>query len=481
MIVRDKFFIGGQWQPAVGKETLPVTDPSKGFVQGVVPRGTNADADAAIRAAVLALDSWSQTEAAFRADVLERIAAELTKRTDQLVQSIASEVGMPLKIAARVQVAGPLASWARYTQLARDFAFQEVVGNSIVFREPVGVVAAITPWNFPLSQITLKVAPALAAGCTVVLKPSEIAPGVAFILAEAIEAANVPPGVFNLITGLGEEVGEALVTHCEVDAVSFTGSTRVGRRVAELAGKRVRRVLLELGGKSASVVLDDADLAVAVKSTVGNCYLNSGQTCSAHTRLVVPRARFEEALSLAKQAAERFRLGPALAEGTMLGPLVSARQRERVWEYIRRGIEEGAELVCGGAEPPDGLGDGFFVRPTVLATQDAFATIAQEEIFGPVLTVLPHDGDEDAIRIANATPYGLAGGVWSASDERAMKIAKRMRAGQIDLNGAAWNPAAPFGGFGDSGLGREAGVYGLEEFLEYKAVQLRAPPAQVHT
>jgi len=479
MIVRDKLFIDGQWRPAAGKETLPVTDPSTGLVQCVVPRGTNADADAAVRAAALAFESWSQTEAAFRADVLERIANELTKRTDQLVQSIASEVGMPLKLSARVQVAGPLASWARYTQLARDFAFESVVGNSVVFREPVGVVAAITPWNFPLSQITLKVAPALAAGCTVVLKPSEIAPGVAFILAEAMEAANVPPGVFNLITGLGEEVGEALVTHRDVDAVSFTGSTRVGRRVAELAGKRVRKVLLELGGKSASVVLDDADLAAAVKSTVGNCYLNSGQTCSAHTRLVVPRARFEEALSLAKQAAERFRLGPALAEGTMLGPLVSARQRERVWEYIRRGIDEGAELVCGGAEPPDGLGEGFFVRPTVLATQDAFATIAQEEIFGPVLTVLPHDGDEDAIRIANATPYGLAGGVWSGSDERAMKIAKRMRAGQIDLNGAAWNPAAPFGGFGDSGLGREAGVYGLEEFLEYKAVQLRAPPAQV--
>jgi len=472
MIVRDGFYIGGRWAPPHGAQTLEVIDPSIGQLWARIPRGTEKDVDAAVAAAAEAARSWSRMAPTERSRVLEAVTAELETRADLLTRTIASEVGMPLKMSARVQVAGPLGHWASYAALAGNFVFERNVGNSLVVREAAGVVAAITPWNFPFSQITLKVAAAMAAGCTVVLKPSEVAPINAFILAEAMEAAGVPHGVFNLVTGLGPEVGEWLVTHPGVDIISFTGSTRIGRRIGELAAQQVRKVTLELGGKSAAVVLDDADLAKAVKSTVGNCYLNSGQTCSAHTRLVVPRTQFEEALALAKAAAERFRVGPAHAEGSMLGPLVSAAQRDRVLGYIRRGIEEGARLVCGGVEPPEGLEKGYFVRPTVLATEDPYCAVAQEEIFGPVLTVIPHDGDDDAVRIANATPYGLAGGVWAGTDERALAIARRIRSGQVDINGGIWNSAAPFGGFGQSGIGRECGVYGLEEFLEYKALQL---------
>jgi aldehyde dehydrogenase (NAD+)/betaine-aldehyde dehydrogenase len=417
---------------------------------------------------------------AARGEVLDRVAAEMKSRADELARAIATEVGMPLKMASRVQVAGPVAAWSAYAKMARDFEFEQRVGNSLVVREPVGVVGAITPWNFPLNQITLKVAAAMAAGCTVVLKPSEVAPINAFILAEAVEAAGVPAGVFNLVTGLGPVVGEAIAGHPDVDMVSFTGSTRAGRRVGELAAQGIRKVALELGGKSASVVLDDADLARAVKATVGNCYLNSGQTCSAHTRLVVPRAKLAEALAMAKEAAERFTVGPALAEGSMLGPLVSAAQKERVLGYIRRGIDEGATLVTGGADAPEvpaGYEGGYYVRPTVFAVEDSRATLAQEEIFGPVLTVIPHDGDDDAVRIANDSVYGLGGGVWAGSDERAGAVARRIRTGQVDVNGGVWNPAAPFGGFKQSGIGRENGVYGLEEFLEYKSLQYRPAPA----
>lgn len=474
MIVRDTLYIDGRWAQQRSKQTIDVTDPSTGRLWARVPQGAVEDVEAAVAAATRAFRSWSRTRPAERSVVMERVAAELGARADLLTTTIASEVGMPIKMARRVQVAGPLAHWSNYAKLARDFCFETKVGNSLVMREAAGVVAAITPWNFPLSQITLKVAAALAAGCTVVLKPSEVAPVNAFILAEAMDAAGVPPGVFNLITGLGIEVGEHLVSHPDVDVISFTGSTRVGRHVGEIAGRGIRKVTLELGGKSASVVLDDADLQKAVKGTVGSCFLNSGQTCSAFTRLLVPRNRLEDALSIAQEAAERFKVGPALADGSMLGPLVSEAQRHRVWAYIDQAIKDGATLVCGGTTPPEGLTEGFFVRPTVLMTTDPFASIAQEEVFGPVLTVLPYDGDDDAVRIANATPYGLAGAVWGATDDRALAIARRIRAGQVDVNGGGWNPEAPFGGFGLSGLGREGGVYGLEEYLEYKSVQFRA-------
>lgn len=472
-LVRDRLFIGGRWVAPAGTGSIEVMDPSTDTVHARIPEGAPADAEAAIAAARAAFDTWSRTPVADRVVYIERIAAGMKARSDELAQAIASEVGMPIKLAARVQVGGPLWHWHHHAELAREFQWERRIGNSLVVREPIGVVAAITPWNFPLNQITLKVAPALLAGCTVVLKPSEVAPINAFILAEIVEAAGLPAGVFNLVTGYGPVVGEVLASDPRVDMVSFTGSTRAGRRVAELAAATVKKVALELGGKSAAVVLDDADLAAAVKGTVSSCLLNSGQTCSAHTRLLVPRARLDEAAQLAAAAVSAMKLGPALAEDSRLGPLVSAAQRERVRDYIRRGVAEGARLACGGAEPPAGLGDGYFVQPTVLVCEDSGATVAQEEIFGPVLVVLPHDGDEDAIRIANDSLYGLGGGVWSGSEERALAVARRIRTGQVDINGAAWNPRAPFGGYKQSGLGRENGTYGLEEFLEYKSIQLR--------
>ncbi len=472
-IVRDKLFIGGQWVAPQGSGFIDVIDPSDASVYARVPEGASADAEAAVAAARDAFDAWSRTSPAERAAYIDRIAEGFQARSDELAHAIAHEVGMPLKLAARVQVGGPLGSWRRYAKLAREFEWEARVGTSLVVREPVGVVGAITPWNFPLNQITLKVAPALAAGCTVVLKPSEVAPINAFILAEIIAEAGLPAGVFNLVTGYGPVVGEVLASDPRVDMVSFTGSTRAGKRVAELAAATVKKVALELGGKSASVVLDDADLAAAVKGTVSNCLLNSGQTCSAQTRMIVPRAKLDEAARLAAAAASSFSVGPALADGSRLGPLVSAAQRDRVVGYIRRGVEEGAKLVVGGEDAAP-AGEGFFVAPTVLVVDDAKATIAQEEVFGPVLVILPHDGDDDAVAIANDSIYGLGGGVWAGSDEHGLAVARRIRTGQVDVNGAPWNPLAPFGGYRQSGLGRENGVYGLEEFLEYKAIQLRA-------
>lgn len=471
-ILRDTLFIGGRWVVPIGRGGIAVIDPSTAAVYARIPEGVPADAEAAIAAAAAALGPWSRIPVAERAAYIERIAAGIEARSDELALAIASEVGMPLKLAARVQVGGPLWHWRHYARLADEFEWESRVGHSLVVREPIGVVGAITPWNFPLNQITLKVAPALLAGCTVVLKPSEVAPINAFVLAEIIDEAGLPPGVFNLVSGYGPVVGEVLATDPRVDMVSFTGSTRAGRRVAELAAATVKKVALELGGKSAAVVLEDADLARAVKGTVSNCLLNSGQTCSAHTRLVVPRARLEEAAGLAAGAMSALKLGPARAPDSRLGPLVSAAQRDRVVGYIRRGIAEGARLVCGGPEAPAGMGDGFFVSPTVLVCEDPKASVAQEEIFGPVLVVMPHDGDEDAIRIANDSLYGLGGAVWAGSEERALAAARRIRSGQIDINGAPWNPSAPFGGFRQSGLGRENGAYGLEEFLQYKAIQL---------
>jgi len=474
-LLRDKLFIDGRWVAAQGRGFIDVIDPSDASVYARIPEGVPADAEAAIAAARGAFDSWSRTSPAERAQYLERIAAGFQARSDELAEAIAHEVGMPLKMAARIQVGGPLSSWQHYAKLAREFEWEARVGNSLVVREPVGVVGAITPWNFPLNQITLKVAPALAAGCTVVLKPSEVAPINAFILAEIIEAAGLPAGVFNLVTGYGPVVGEVLASDPRVDMVSFTGSTHAGRRVAELAAATVKKVALELGGKSAAIVLDDADLAAAVKGTVSNCLLNSGQTCSAHTRMIVPRAKVDEAATLAAATASSFKVGPALVEGSRLGPLVSQAQRDRVVGYIRRGLDEGARLACGGVDAAP-AGDGFFVAPTVLVVEDPKATVAQEEIFGPVLVIVPHDGDEDAVRIANDSIYGLAGSVWAGTDDHALAVARRIRTGQVDVNGAPWNPLAPFGGYRQSGLGRENGVYGLEEFLEYKAIQLRPEP-----
>ena len=474
MINRDKFFIGGQWVAPSAKETIDVHNAGNGEVMGRVPAGGEKDADAAVKAARAAFDGWKDLGVEKRSEFLEKISSGLKARSEELARTIAQEVGMPLKLAGRIQAGLPIANFANYAKLAREFAFEEKVGNSIVVREPVGVVVAITPWNYPLHQIALKVAPALAAGCTVVLKPSEVAPFNAFILAEVMEAAGLPKGVFNLVTGYGPAVGEALVKHPGVDMISFTGSTRAGKRISELASQTIKRVALELGGKSASVILDDADLAAAVKGTVNGCYLNSGQTCTALTRMLVPQNKYEEAAKLAAEVANGFTVGDPMSETTRLGPLSSQAQLERVRGYIKKGIAEGAELVAGGAEPPEGAPrGGYYVRPTVFGKVKNSMTIAQEEIFGPVLSIIPYQDEDDAVRIANDTVYGLAGAVWSKDDARAQRVARRIRAGQVDVNGGAFNMNAPFGGFKQSGHGREAGVYGLEEFLEYKSLQLK--------
>lgn len=468
-------YINGQWVKAQSAEILPVHDSSTEEVMATVPAGTAGEAERAVLAARAAFDGWAALPVETRAAYLDKVAAGLKARTDEMAVAIAREVGMPLKMSRIVQVGGPTWHWGNYAKIARSFEWEKRVGNSLVVREPIGVVGCITPWNFPLSQITLKIAPALAAGCTVVLKPSEIAPVNAMILAEIIHEAGLPPGVFNLVNGLGPVVGEVLATHPEVDMVSFTGSTGAGKRVGQLASQSVKRVALELGGKSASVILDDADFEAAVKGTVSACMLNSGQTCSAHTRMLVPASRYDEVRTLAQAAIAKFSVGPSLEETSRLGPLVSANQRDRVLGFIRTGIKEGADVIAGGAEPP-AFEKGYFVKPTILGIKST-DTLAQEEIFGPVLVVIPYKDEEEAVAIANSTIYGLAGGVWSGSDEHAMKVARRIRTGQIDINGGPFNANAPFGGYKQSGNGREAGVYGFEEFLEFKSLQLKPAAA----
>ncbi|MCA9597185.1 MAG: aldehyde dehydrogenase family protein [Myxococcales bacterium] len=468
----DQIYVGGEWTQASGDEHFEVVNASTEEVMGHVPAATAADVDRAVERAAQAFPAWSEAPVEERAAALERIADGLGARQEELAKTIAAEVGMPIKLAGAIQAGLPTMVLRSFAQIARDFSFSETVGNSEIVREAVGVVGCITPWNYPLHQVIAKIAPALAAGCTVVLKPSEVAPLSAFILAEVIHAAKLPPGVFNLVSGDGPTVGEAIASHPKVDMVSFTGSTRAGKRVAELASQGVKRVALELGGKSANVILDDADFEKAVKAGVNNCYLNSGQTCSAWTRMLVPRDKLQEAAALAKTAAEKFTLGNAVEGSGRLGPLVSAAQRARVRDYIQKGVAEGATLVTGGAEQPADQPKGFFVKPTVFSDVKNDMTIAQEEIFGPVLCIIPYDSEDDAVRIANDTVYGLAGAVWSKDPERAKRVARRLRTGQVDINGGSFNPLAPFGGYKQSGLGREFGHQGLEEFLETKSLQL---------
>lgn len=465
-----RHFIAGQWVDSHGQGLLFADDSSTGQTVAASARGDALDIDRAVQAARAAFDRAAPAPVAERAASLRRIAAGLADRADEIARAIATEVGMPVKLARRVQTEGPIQIWRSCADDLEAYPFEEKLGHSLVVREPIGVVGCITPWNFPLNQISLKVAPALAAGCTVVLKPSEIAPTVAMILAEVIAEAGLAPGAFNLVSGEGPVAGEALAAHPGVDMISFTGSTRAGRRVSEVAAATIKRVALELGGKSASVILDDAELAAAIKGTISNCFLNSGQACIAQTRMLVPRAQLPQVRDIARQVAESFTVGAAFADGVKLGPLVSSAQRERVLGLIRRALEEGAELVTGGAEPLPG--EGWFVRPTVLVVDDPRCTIAQEEVFGPVLTVLPYESEDEAVHMANDTPYGLGGGVWG-SEPRALAVARRIRTGQVDINGGYFNPRAPFGGYKQSGNGREGGVYGLEEFLEYKAIQLR--------
>jgi aldehyde dehydrogenase (NAD+) len=471
-LTRDRLYIGGEWVEPAGSGTLEVINPTTEEVIARVPEGTAEDADRATRAARAAFDSWSALSPYERAAYCEAIGAGLAARGDELAALITSELGMPIGLSRMIQAGLPAVTFSSMPELVEEIAWEEEVGNSLIVREAAGVVAAITPWNYPLHQIANKVAPAIAAGCTVVVKPSEIVPLNAFVLAEICQAAGLPDGVFNLVTGTGPVVGEAIVSHPETDMISFTGSTRAGRRVAELAAAGVKPVALELGGKSPLVILDDADLEQAVTDGVAKCFLNSGQTCSALTRMLVPRDQLEAAERIAAAVAEAFAAGDPFADGSAMGPVVSKAQRGRVRAYIEKGTEEGAKLVTGGAEPPEGLETGWFVQPTVFSGVSSDMTIAQEEIFGPVLSIMPYEDEEDAVRIANDTIYGLAGGVWSADEERAKKVAARIRTGQVEINGGAFNPLAPFGGYKQSGHGRELGRYGLEEFLVAKSLQL---------
>jgi acyl-CoA reductase-like NAD-dependent aldehyde dehydrogenase len=379
---------------------------------------------------------------------------------------------MPFEVSKFAQSGLAIADLVNVAAAADELEWEEEVGNSLITREPVGVVGAITPWNYPLHQVTAKAAAALAAGCTIVVKPSEVAPLSIFVLAEILDELEFPAGVFNLVTGVGPVAGEALVTHPDIDMVSFTGSTRAGRRISELAGRTVKRVTVELGGKSPSVILPDADLEQAVPGSVTDCFLNSGQTCAALTRMLVPREHLARAEALAADTCAQQVLGDPTADGTTLGPLVSETQRERVRAYIRKGIEEGAKLVCGGEDLPVGLEVGYFVAPTVFSEVTPDMTIAQEEIFGPVVVLIPYDDEEDAVAIANNSEYGLSGAVWAGDAEHAKRVARRIRTGQISINGGAYNTQAPFGGFKQSGHGREGGRFGLEEYLTAKALQL---------
>lgn len=470
--MQGSMYIGGEWVPARGQGALDVVNPTTEEVIGRVPAGDGADVAAAVAAAGRALPAWSATSPDERRGYLSRMAEGLAERREEVARLIATEVGSPLKFATAVQAGLPVTIMGSFAELVGSYPFEERIGNSLVVREPVGVVGAITPWNYPLHQVVAKLAPALAAGCVVVLKPSEVAPLTTRLLVEIAERAGLPPGVFNVVYGTGPQVGEALARHADVDMVTFTGSTRAGRRVSELAAATVKRVTLELGGKSACVLLPDAELPKAVKVGLANCYINGGQTCTAWTRMLVPAHQHDEIVALAVESTAGYTVGDPMDEGTRVGPMVSAAQRDRVRGYIEKGIAEGATLAAGGPQPPDGLDRGYFVRPTVFAGVRPEMTIGQEEIFGPVLSVIPYADEDEAVRIANATRYGLSGAVWSADQDRALAVARRMRTGQVDVNGGRFNPLAPFGGYKQSGNGRELGRYGLDEFCEVKSLQL---------
>jgi aldehyde dehydrogenase (NAD+)/betaine-aldehyde dehydrogenase len=470
-IVRDSFYINGEWVPATSTEILEVTTSGTGELYATIPAGTVEEANRAVEAAAAAFDGWSNTSPKERGEYLMRISEKLAERSDDIALTIANEVGMPLMLSKGIQVGLPTITFSDNAQRAMDYVWEEEEGNSTLVREPVGVVAAITPWNYPLHQIANKVAAALAAGCTVVLKPSEVAPVNAFLFADIVHDIGLPRGVFNMVSGTGPVVGEAIVAHPKTDMVSFTGSTRAGKRVMQLASEMVKRVSLELGGKSANIILDDADLAAAVSDGVFKCYLNSGQTCSALTRMVVPRGRLSEIEDIAVATSAGFMPDDPVTGSSLLGPLVSAAQQQRVRDYINKGIDEGARIITGGVQPPEGLDKGYYVAPTIFSDVTNDMTIAREEIFGPVLCIIPYDSEEEAVAIANDSAYGLAGGVWAATDEKAFEIARKIRTGQVEINGGAFNVVAPFGGYRQSGIGRELGKYGFEEFLEVKAIQ----------
>ncbi|MFE4331140.1 aldehyde dehydrogenase family protein [Streptomyces sp. NPDC056831] len=461
MKAHDGMYIGGEWRAAAGTGLIAVVDPADEQVIAHVPAGTAEDVDAAVSAAREAFPAWAATPPAERAAKIAALRDVLVARKDEIAQTVTAELGAPPPFSQTVHAGVPILVAGSYAELAASYAFEEKVGNSTVYAEPVGVVGAITPWNYPLHQIVAKAAPALAAGCTVVLKPAEDTPLTAQLFAEAVHEAGIPAGVFNLVTGLGPVAGQALAEHEGVDLVSFTGSTAVGKQIGATAGAAVKRVALELGGKSANVILPSADLAKAVGVGIANVMGNSGQTCSAWTRMLVHTSQYDEAVALAAEAAAKY--------GDRIGPLVNAKQHARVRGYIEKGVAEGARLVAGGPEAP--REQGYFVSPTVFADVTPEMTIAQEEIFGPVVSIIRYEDEDDALRIANGTVYGLAGAVWAGDDAEAVAFARRMDTGQVDINGGRFNPRAPFGGYKQSGVGRELGSHGLAEYLQTKSLQ----------
>jgi acyl-CoA reductase-like NAD-dependent aldehyde dehydrogenase len=470
--VRKELYIGGRWVQPAGDGDIDVIDSRTEDVMGRVPRGGGADVERAVAAARAAFPAWSRTPIADRAAALRALADGLEARGEQLAEMMSREVGTPIASSRRVQVGLSVDVFRSMADIAADFPLETRIGTSLLIRQPAGVVAAITPWNYPLYQLAAKLAPAMAAGCTIVLKPAGAAPLAAFVLAEVIGELGLPPGTVNVISGPGSQIGEMLAAHPDVDMVSITGSTQAGVRVAQAAAPTVKRLTLELGGKSPFILLDDADLAAALPVAVRSCFVNNGQTCSALTRLIVPRtlrSAVEDGLAGLIGA---MRVGDPLDPGTDLGPVVTAGQRQSIRGYIEQGSAEGATLVAGGQDPPEGLDRGFYVRPTVFSAVTPDMVIAREEIFGPVLAVLPADSEDEAVRIANDSEYGLAGGVWSADQDRAIAVARRLRTGQVAVNGGRFNVRAPFGGYRSSGVGRELGEHGLAEYFELTSLQL---------
>jgi len=465
-----QFYIDGAWVDPIKPRTLDVINPANEDVVGRISLGGPEDVDRAVAAARAAFETYSVTTREERVALLERIINAYMGRLGDLAATISKEMGAPMWLANAAQAPAGLAHFSSTLEILKNYEFVENRDSTKIVREPVGVCGLITPWNWPVNQIACKVAPALAAGCTMVLKPSEIAPLSAVIIAEILHEAGVPKGVFNLVQGDGPTVGAAISSHPGIDMVSFTGSTRAGVQVAKGAADTVKRVSQELGGKSPNIILDDADLARAVSAGVKACFMNSGQSCNAPTRMLVPRARQAEAIAAARAAAEETVVGDPQTDGVAIGPVVSEAQFKKIQGLIEKGIKEGAELVTGGPGLPDGIKKGYFVRPTVFANVKNDMTIAREEIFGPVLSILPYDTEEEAVKIANDTPYGLSGYVQSADTARALRVAARLRTGNVHVNGAGADFTAPFGGYKQSGNGREWGTYGFEEFLEVKAI-----------
>ena len=470
MVQHLKFYIDGQWVDPVTPKTRPVINPANEQAMYEIALGSAADVDKAVAAARTAFETFSLTSCAERVALLTRIAEVYKTRSKEMGAAISDEMGAPLGFAEKFQVGAGLNHILSTLDVLKNYAFEEQIGSAMIVREAIGVVGMITPWNWPMNQLTCKVAPALAAGCTMVLKPSEFTPTSALIFAEILHEAGVPKGVFNLVNGLGPDVGAAMSAHPGIDMISFTGSTRAGIDVAQKAAMTVKRVTQELGGKSPNIILQDADFKKAVTAGVASVFMNSGQSCNAPTRMLVPQSKMNEVMAIAKAAADKTKAGDPRAADTNIGPVVNETQWSKIQALINMGMAEGATLVAGGLGRPDGIAKGYYVRPTIFANVRADMAIAREEVFGPVLTILGYQDEDEAVRIANDTPYGLAGYVWGGSVERAGAVARKIRAGNINLNGAPNERAAPFGGYKQSGNGREWGRFGMEEYMEVKAI-----------